>query len=148
MKITMMLADHAQVADSKLYIMGGGWTVAGSGVPSAIAIIISVPWDEANVRHTAHLKLVDSDGGAFTVPTPNGEQPFSVSMGFEAGRPPGTKKGSDLPVLLAVNFPPLPLNPSTRYEWQLLIDDEKQPSGVLPFSTREMPPGQPTPPAP
>jgi len=27
----MMLADHAQVSDGKLFIAGGGWSMAGPG---------------------------------------------------------------------------------------------------------------------
>ena len=32
----MMLADHAQVADGKLFISGGGWSACGAeGLPRA-----------------------------------------------------------------------------------------------------------------
>jgi hypothetical protein len=29
MRVTMMLADAAQVSEGKLYILGGGWSIAG-----------------------------------------------------------------------------------------------------------------------
>ena len=35
----MILADSAQVADGKLYILGGGWSITGPDpTPSAVAI--------------------------------------------------------------------------------------------------------------
>ena len=43
MKVTMMLADSAQVAGGKLYILGGGWSITGPmPCPSAIAVIVVV----------------------------------------------------------------------------------------------------------
>jgi len=43
----MLLCDSAQVADGKLYILGGGWSVTGpQPVPSAVAIKLEVDWHE------------------------------------------------------------------------------------------------------
>ena len=43
MRVTMMLADHAQVADGKLFISGGGWSYSGPGhTPCAVAVIFHV----------------------------------------------------------------------------------------------------------
>jgi hypothetical protein len=40
----MMLADAAQVANGKLFILGGGWSVTGpEPSPSAIVLKIAVP---------------------------------------------------------------------------------------------------------
>src|SRR5712692_6126152 len=59
MKVTMLLADAAQAVNGKLYILGGGWSVTGPAPsPSAIALKIEVPWDEANTRHKLTLDLV------------------------------------------------------------------------------------------
>ena len=39
MNVTMLLADSAQVADGKLYVLGGGWSLTGPDpTPSAVAI--------------------------------------------------------------------------------------------------------------
>ena len=39
----MLLCDSAQVADGKLYILGGGWSMTGPDpVPSAVALKIDV----------------------------------------------------------------------------------------------------------
>ena len=48
----MLLADFAQVSDGKLTVVGGGWSLTGpEAVPFGIAILIRVPWDQANQRH-------------------------------------------------------------------------------------------------
>ena len=49
MKVTMLLADVAQAVAGKLYVLGGGWSMMGSGpTPSALAVKIDIPWDQAN----------------------------------------------------------------------------------------------------
>src|SRR5213592_1828364 len=97
MRVTMLLADAAQAINGKLYILGGGWSIIGPDpVPSAIAIKIEVPWDEANKRHKLKLELVDADGRPVTVPTPTGEKPVQLEGDFEVGRPPGLKPGTPL----------------------------------------------------
>ena len=49
----MLLADSAQVADRKLYVLGGGLSVIGPRPqPMGVAIRIEVPWDRANT-HTS-----------------------------------------------------------------------------------------------
>ena len=63
MRVTLMLADSAQVADGKLfYILGGGWSITGPPAPSAIALLVEVPWDQTNRRLEWRFELVDSDG--------------------------------------------------------------------------------------
>ena len=65
----MLLADFAQVADGKLTVVGGGWSLTGpEPTPFGIAILVHVPWDQANRRHTLRLELVDADGEPVTVP--------------------------------------------------------------------------------
>jgi CDGSH-type Zn-finger protein len=63
MKVTMLLADAAQACEGKLNILGGGWSLTGpEPTPSAIAMLIEVPWSDTNRRHVWRLELVDSDG--------------------------------------------------------------------------------------
>ena len=63
MKATLLLADYAQVADGKLTIVGGGWSVTGpEPAPFGIAILIQVPWDQANTRHSFSVELLDTSG--------------------------------------------------------------------------------------
>ncbi|MEZ5243641.1 MAG: hypothetical protein R2707_00975 [Acidimicrobiales bacterium] len=122
-RVTMLLADSAQVADGKLYILGGGITAMGPRPqPIGIAIRIEVPWDRANVPHTWRLDLLDEDGHPLTVR----EKPLVVHGRFEAGRPAGLKPGTPLSVPLAINFPAVPATPGKSYTWQLSIDGTTQ----------------------
>ena len=122
MRVTIMLADAAQENGGKLYILGGGWSVTGPDIPpSALAMKIDVPWDQANVRHTWVLELVSEDG----VPVEIEGQAVRIEGEFEVGRPPGAAPGSYIDVPLAVNFGSLPLAPGRRYVWKLGIDGEE-----------------------
>lgn len=137
MKVTIMLADSAQAVDGKLYILGGGWSITGPDpIPSAIAVKIEIPWDEANKKHALKLALVDADGRPVKVPTPTGEVPVELGTDFEVGRPPGLKPGTALDFVFAVNIGPLPLAPDGRYVWRLSIDERTDQDWELVFSTR------------
>jgi hypothetical protein len=137
MKVTMLLADHAQASEGKLNIIGAGWTVVGPDpAPFAIAILFEVPWDRANEEHAFRLELVDTDGNPVLVPTPEGEEPLMIQGQFEVGRPPGVKRGTALPFPLALNMGPQPIAPGGRYEWRLTVDEESDEDWRLAFSTR------------
>lgn len=133
MKVTLLLADAAQVADGKLHILGGGWSITGPPAPSAIAILVEIPWDQTNRRLEWRLELVDSDG--YPVLTPE-QEPIMMGGEFEVGRPPGTPQGASIGLPLALNLAPLPLAPASRYEWRFTIDDESREDWRLAFSTR------------
>lgn len=138
MKVTMLLADYAQVADGKLTIVGGGWSVTGPmPVPFAIAMLFEVPWDRANVKHRFRLDLVDTDGHVVFAPTDEGEEPVVIEGEFEAGRPPGMKPGTPLDVPIAINLPGPPVEPGGRFEWRLTVNGEGDTDWRLPFSTRD-----------
>ncbi len=133
----MLLADAAQAAEGKLNVLGGGWSITGPGpVPSAIAMLIEVPWDRANMRYPWQIELVDSDGDPVLITGPMGDQPVKVDGELEVGRPPGVTPGTPLALPLAINLGPLPLPPGGRYEWRLTIGEESHEHWRLPFSTR------------
>ena len=120
LRVTMLLADSAQVADRKLYVLGGGVSVIGPRPqPMGVAIRIEVPWDRANVPHQWRLDLLDEDGHPVMI----NDQPLVVHGRFEAGRPAGLKAGTPLSVPLAITFPTLPVQPGNSYTWQLSIDE-------------------------
>jgi hypothetical protein len=137
----MLLADAAQAAEGKLYVLGGGWSVTGPApTPSAIALYIQIPWDETNVKHLFRLELVDADGQPVELEGADGSrEPFVISGDFEVGRPPGVKPGTPIDMPLALNIPPLPLPPGSRYEWRLSIDERSDQDWRLAFSTRAVP---------
>lgn len=138
MKVTMLLADYAAVADGKLTIVGGGWSLTGPQPnPFAIALKIQVPWDLANMKHHMRLELLDEDANPVLVQGPMGEDaPIEIEGEFEAGRPPGLKAGTPLDMMLAINLPPQPVAPGGRYVWQLHIDGETHDDWRLTFTTR------------
>ncbi len=136
MRVTVLLADAAQEVAGKLYILGGGWSVTGPAIPpSAVAIKIDVPWDEANRLHSWTLRLIDEDGAAVRLDEAGTE--LRVEGTFEVGRPPGLRPGTPIDVPLAVNFGPLPLRPGTLYVWELAIDGQLNDDWNRQFLVRE-----------
>lgn len=143
MKITMLLADYAKVSDGKLDIFGGGWSVTGPKVgASAIALLIQVPWDQANTKHKLTIELLDADGKRVMVEGDEGrDRPVGLIQGeFEAGRPPGLKPGTPIDVPMAIPIPPLNIPPGERYEWRLHVNGATRDEWRLAFTTR--PPGR------
>ena len=137
MHVTMLLCDAAQVADGKLYVLGGGWSLIGPDpTPTAIAMKVDVEWTEVDRSHHWELFLIDEDGQQVIAQTPDGPQPIEVRGDFEVARPDAVPEGSPVDVALALNFGPLPLAPGTRYSWRLVIDGAAQDDWVLPFTTR------------
>ena len=138
----MLLADAAQEVGGKLYILGGGWSIASTNSPSAIAIKFEIPWDRANQRHKIELELVTADGEPVLVEGPEGAMvPLRLEGEVEVGRPPGLKPGSPIDAALAISLSPLPLEPDQRYEWRLSINGQHEAEWSLTFATR---PARPT----
>ena len=134
-KVTMLLCDAAEAVGGKLYILGGGWSMASpASARSAIAIYIQVPWDQTNYSHHFRLELLDAD--AQPVLTPEG-QPVFVEGNFEVGRPAGLKPGVPIDVPLALNVGQMQLPPDNRFEWRLTLDGESNDAWRLPFGTRK-----------
>jgi len=128
----MLLCDSAQEVGGKLYILGGGWSVLGTpNTPTnmAVAIKLSVPWDQANERHQLRLMLMDGDGQQVDT----GEGPIGVVGEFEVGRPPGMKRGSPIDTPFVASFV-LALEPD-QYVWELEIDGTQM--ARVPFLVRE-----------
>jgi len=133
----MLLADSAQVADGKLYILGGGWSVTGPDpTPSAVAIKVGVDWHEFNESHHWELFLEDADGQLVTFETPEGSQTIEIRGDFSATAPTGVPVGTPVDVPIAVNFSPIPLTPGARFTWRLVVDGENLPGGSVSFTTR------------
>ena len=136
----MLLADSAQVADGKLYILGGGWSITGPDpVPSAVAIKVGVDWHEFNTDHHWELFLEDADGQLVRFETPEGMQSIEVRGDFSATEPQGVPVGTPVDVPIAVNFGPIPLSPGSRFTWRLVIDGDSLPGADASFTTRPLP---------
>ena len=136
----MLLADSAQVADGKLYILGGGWSVTGPDpTPSAVAMKVGVDAHEFNREHHWELFLEDADGQPVRFDTPDGPQAIEVRGDFSAGAPEAVPVGTPVDVPIAVNFGPIPLQNGSRFTWRLVIDGESLPGGTVSFTTRPAP---------
>lgn len=93
----LILADGAQVAGDKLYVLGGGWTVVSAqkfpvNHNAAIAVGAMVDWQETNQKHVFEIALT-SEGEQVGGPLVSGE--------FEVGRPPGMPAGASQRFMLA-----------------------------------------------
>ena len=98
----VMVADHAEVLNGKLYAQGAGWTdmaqpMAQDGQAGinhiGIAASVLVGWNETNRRFPFRLRLIHEDG----------QELMKIDAMMEAGRPAGIPQGSDLRSLMAVN---------------------------------------------
>ena len=137
MRATLLLADHAVVADGKLYINGGGWSVTGpTPTPSAIAVKLDVPWDRANQKLHLRLRLIGQDGEPVTVPALTARSRLRSRATRRSAVQTGLVHGADIDFPLAFQLGPLPLEPGQRYQWVLDIDGETQQDWHLTFSTR------------
>jgi hypothetical protein len=128
--VTMVLADHAQVADQKLFIAGGGWTDMNGAAPFALAMVIEVPIEQTGTEHTFTVDLIDSQGHPALMPTPNGMEPVHHEITMQIETP------EDAPATLVSPFViksgPMPLAPAS-YEWRLQVDGEARENWRLPF---------------
>lgn len=84
-----ILAEHAEVNGSKLYLMGGGWDTmsvqeAPAGVRIGLAVGVRVEWDETNVPIPLIVRIEDEDG----------QQVFRLDGQMNVGRPPQLLAGS------------------------------------------------------
>lgn len=129
MQVTLLLCDAAQEMGGKLYVLGGGWSqLQQPDVPSnmALAVMIKVPWDQANEKHSFDAVLMTDDGERVQIE----ENEVSATGEFETGRPAGLKRGVDLDVPLALTFNGMPL-PAGGYRWEVFIDGTQM--AVAPF---------------
>jgi hypothetical protein len=140
MKATLMLADFATVAEGKLTIVGGGWTITGPGpAPFAIALKLEVPWHQAMDPHKLRLELLDADGQPVLTQTPQGMLPITIEAEMDsasANIPVDVKPGTPIDAMLAFNLPPMPVAPGGRYEWRLSIDGKEREDWHVAFNTR------------
>ncbi len=137
--VDMLLCDSAQVSGGKLYILGGGLPAVGpKPQPLALALQITIPWDQANVEHQWRVELFDEDGRQVAI----SDKPVVIQGRFEAGRPAGLRPGSPLGVSLAINLTPLLLPGGRSYAFGLTINDQTQPDWRVRFFVRPLKPQQ------
>ena len=141
----LFLAESAQVADGKLFVLGGGWQMTQAlPIPTIIAIagIIRIPWDDTNRQFSWLIELLDSNGANVTMPTPMGDQPYRIEGPFQGPRPAGGPRGTEFQAPFAVSIVRPPLAPG-RYEYRVTVGGSLT---HLPFDVLA-PPGGPVQPA-
>lgn len=100
----LILADSAQIADGKLYLMGGGWdTFAAPAFPVGkhfgVALSLQVPWMSTNQRHQLEIEVVDEDA------QPLAKMAGQVEVGRPAGIPAGQAQRAQFALELYLQFP-------------------------------------------
>jgi hypothetical protein len=115
------LVDSAQVANGKLFIMGGGWArLTTTQIPVTrtfeTAIRVVVPWTETNRPHPLELQVENEDGQTL-LETP-------VKAEIRVGRPAQLKDGTDQVVPLALRVGPVTLEREGRYALILRYEGE------------------------
>jgi hypothetical protein len=138
MRTTLLLADYARVSESKLDVIGGGWSIMNMRGPFGffVAALFQIPWDQTNTKHSFRFDLLDADGQG--VPAAGGEDTVHVEGEFEAGRPAGLTAGTPVDLPLVVPFGPLVIDPG-RYEIRLTINGETKENWFVAFSVRQAP---------
>jgi uncharacterized protein DUF6941 len=94
----LMLTDHSEAINGKVYVMGGGWNMLRfPELPQewefGIAFGVDVPWDETNLRHALELHIEDPDGERL------GDE---FTLDFETGRPPGSLAGQEQRMVISI----------------------------------------------
>lgn len=95
-----ILADHADIAGGKLYLMGGGWdTYSAPQAPFqmriAVALGVRVGWEETNQPVPVRVYIEDDDGNEIV----------RVDGTLNVGRPPHLPPGTAQLAQMAVNLP-------------------------------------------
>jgi hypothetical protein len=117
----MILCDYAEELGGKLYMMGGGWSrnfTPNRPTNMALAIKLTIPWNEANRPSDITVRLVDDNHEPFRGQDGN---EVAITGKVEVGRPAGLRPGSNLDAAFALRFDGLQLPPGT-YVWELLIN--------------------------
>lgn len=123
-RVTILLADAAQIADGKLNMLGAGWSIIQSPTgPFSVVIHAQIPWNLTNTKMPWSLDLLDSDGH----PVIFDEAQGAIHMeGFvESGRPAGLESGTAIYVPFVFPFNGMPLAPG-KYEWHFKLDETEE----------------------
>ena len=120
-KVTILLADAAQISDGKLNMLGAGWSIINTPTgPFCVVVHAQVPWTMTNTKMAWSLDLIDSDGHPVLLEESQG--PIHMEGFLEAGRPAGMESGTTIYVPFVFPFLGMPLDPG-KYEWHFKLDE-------------------------
>lgn len=123
MEVDLLLCDHAEAINGKLYIMGGGWSIlyaANRPATMYLAMIVTFDWTDTNIKHEFLAELLTADGEPVTMPIDQ-TRPVRAHASMEVGRPPGIKPGTSLPAPIAFGVAGLILDVGL-YVWNVKVD--------------------------
>jgi hypothetical protein len=126
--VQLIVADHAAVADGKLFINGGGWNSVNllripSPIGFSIALVISVPWAQAEQNHTLTVELQGPGGVEMVIGADQSGQPLTEIQGnFSVGRPPHVVPGEDIVIPVALSLA-TNIEQAGGYRLVILVDD-------------------------
>ena len=94
----VLLSDHSEAVNGKLYLIGGGWNVLRlPELPHEwsfhIGLGIDVAWHETNSPHELVVTIQDPDGQ---------ELGDGLTANFETGRPPGMPQGQEQRLVMSI----------------------------------------------
>ena len=137
MKLDLLLADTARVAEGKLDALGIGWALTVAGASYAVCGVVHVPWDQAAERHSLVLELIDGDGEPFSFP--EHDEPamwtFQQDVSLRETANPQVKPGTALTWPFVLNANGFPLEEDTLYVWRASIDGHHEEGWTRPFRT-------------
>ena len=96
----LMLSDHAEVVNGKLYMLGGGYDrryISDVKQPVTLGTVVSVlvPWNLTNQSHTVKLRIETEDGRML------GQE---VQGNLNVGRSVQAISGQQFRVMAVINF--------------------------------------------
>jgi hypothetical protein len=119
----LLLADAAQEAGGKLYVLGGGWNrlrvpeLPARSPAIALAIRVVVPWPDTNQPIPLVVHLEDPDGQPVVAEPPR--------LDLRVGRPSGLEPGSDQVIPVAINLAGFPLRVAGPHAVVASLDGEE-----------------------
>jgi hypothetical protein len=117
----LLLADAAQEAGGKLYVLGGGWnrlrvTELPARAPAmALAVRVVVPWHDTNQPIPLVVHLEDPDGQRLLAEPPR--------LDLRVGRPSGLEPGSDQVIPVAISLSGFPLRVAGTHAFVATLDE-------------------------
>jgi hypothetical protein len=148
MDLDVILCNHAEAAENKLFLTGGGINMCFVAptpphiITIGLGIIVHVPWQLTNQPHTLSINLRDADSNPIVPWAPEGTPdppPVQLKAPFNVGRPPFMPAGDDQTIAVATNFQNLPLREIGIYSFEIELDGSEV--GHQSFRVLTPPPG-------
>jgi hypothetical protein len=130
MEIDVVLCNHAETAENRLYVAGGGVNLyfVSPAVPHVITValgcVLHVPYLATNEGHVLRVTLIDEDAEPVAPWSPEIDlPPLASEQSFTIGRPPVIEVGDEQTIAMVRNFANLPLRSTGLYEFEVTVDD-------------------------